>query len=228
MEPHKNTSNGEHKNAPELTKTNTVTVKGFAQRMACDKTTVERAITSGYLEDAVVEIEGHTRIHVERARANWAKNFRDTGNATPALRAALGIETAQAKETSVKETAAPAVVTKPGSGTPPNHSDAQIAKMSRAEAERTKAAYAAACAKLDYLQKVGELIDKTVVEAALFSFGQIIRNSLEGLPARLVDAIRAADSRQTALHQADQVIKKDLTWLADLEAGDVKLKGGRG
>ena len=190
------------------TKEKRVGIQAFATWAGCDKKAVKFACDQGLFEDAAEFVGGRWLIDKEQGRANWAKNHRPTGTTPPRLMQFLH-----------------------GSLQPPQSSttktEQQISSMTRAEADRKKAAYAALEAQRDYEISMETLVKKSDVMDALFAFGAIARTTLETLPAQLVDAIRGAATRHEALQKAKQAIRDALTFLADLENGDVPLKTGR-
>ena len=191
------------------TKEKRVGIQAFATWAGCDKKSVKFACDQGLFEDAAEFVGGRWLIDKEQGRAKWAKNHRPTGTTPPRLMQFLH-----------------------GSLQPPPQSSAaateqRVLAMTRAEADRKKAAYAALEAQRDYEVSMETLVKKSDVMDALFSFGAIARTTLETLPAQLVDAIRGAATRHEALQNAKQAIRDALTFLADLENGNVPLKTGR-
>jgi len=179
-----------------------VTVKKFAEQIGVTATTVETALKSGYLGDAVHKIGTRTEIDPVPALSNWAANSRQTASESPALKKALD------------------PYRKP-------MSSEEIDKTTRTEADRQAAIYKAKKMKLEFEEAAGLLVPVTEVRTALVTFGQIARVELENLPSRLVDAIDAAPTRHAKMVEAKKEVRKALNFLADLESGEVKLKGGR-
>lgn len=185
-------------------------VEAFARIAGCDKKAVMQAIESGYIEDAAEFVGGRWLLDRDKARANWARNHRDTATASPKLREFL--HGSQPPQPFPDPTAA---------------TDAQIRSMTRQEAERTKAAYAALAAKRDYEESMQLLVRVQEVKEALHAFAQVARVELEGLPSRLVDAIDSATTRHAKMRAAEAEVRKSLTFLADLDGATVPLKTGR-
>lgn len=175
-----------------------VSVYRFSQMAGCDKTTVEKAITLGHLEDAVAKNpKGNIRIDPVAGRANWSRNWADTGNATPKLREFLKIQ------------AAPVVAPV----------DDKWKRMTVSEARRIRESSKAQTEELILQQRLGQLVRIEDVRAAQFALVQVIRRELEVLPSQIGPSL-GLDHKGQALLETE--IGKRLERLADLEGIDFK------
>jgi hypothetical protein len=89
-------------------------------------------------------------------------------------------------------------------------------KAAKAEAERYAAIYKAKILQLAYKEKRGQMVPMSKVNTVLFSYGQEIRVALEGISARVIDKIRATETRHEAIRVMDDEIFEMLTMLSDI------------
>ena len=75
-------------------------------------------------------------------------------------------------------------------------------------------AYAAKLAQLDYQQKVGQLVGKDELKAALFSAGRQLRDSLTQLPTRLAPQLASETDQHVIQMMLAQEINDALKELA--------------
>lgn len=155
---------------PQIIDNGKITINAFSQLAGCDKTTVERAIKLGHLEDAVTRNpQGHIRIDPEKGRANWARNWADTANATPRLREWL--------RSAAKPTAILTQQVKIQAHDWKN--------LSVAESRRIREAHKAENEFITLQSRLGKLVDIDEVRAAQFEVVQIFRRDFEVLPTKL-------------------------------------------
>lgn len=83
-------------------------------------------------------------------------------------------------------------------------------KDDKVEAERRASITKARILELSYLEKKGQLIDRSKIAKVLFGYGQEIRVSFEGLTNISLDKIRASKSRHEAKRIMDEEIHKIL------------------
>lgn len=92
-------------------------------------------------------------------------------------------------------------------------------QMSFNEAQRRERAAKARIAELELLEKEGELVRKTVIDAELFAAAQEIRNALLVIPDRIIDQVIAeSGSRNKAHGIIYNAIADELEKLADIGA----------
>ncbi len=91
----------------------------------------------------------------------------------------------------------------------------------KVEAERRIAIYKAKMAELAYKEKQKQLVDVSVVNTALFSFGAEIRSAVEGITNRSIDKILAVGSRHEAKRILDEEIYDTLNLLADISSREL-------
>ena len=90
-------------------------------------------------------------------------------------------------------------------------------KILKPEAERVTAVLKAKILQITYQEKQKQLVPIDKVNSVLFGYGVEIRNTFEGLPAQVIDKIRACDSRHEALRVLNDSIFDALNILADIE-----------
>ena len=182
-----------------------ISIYQFRILAGCDKTTVEKAISLGYFEDAVKTLpDGKIRVHKTQGRANWARNWRDTATATPKLREFLR---SAPKPAATKPTADP------------------WKDLTMSESRRIEAASRAQQSQLALEVKLGTLVKVEDVKAAQFELVQIIRRELEVLPSQIAAKLGIDHAGQLLM---ETEIGKKLSKLADLDGIDFAPKAKRG
>lgn len=198
--------------------TTLLSIYKFAQIAGCDKTTVERAIKLGHLEDAVTTNDnGHPRIDAERGRACWARNWADTANATPRLREFL--RGAPKVTTSTADATTPADTEQAQAIAEPNAIDWK--NMSVAESRRRLAAAKAESEQLTLDTRKGTLVHIDDVRAAQFEIVQVFRRDIELLPTRIAAQL-GIDVAGKAMMEHE--VRATLTRLSELTAADFKVR----
>lgn len=86
----------------------------------------------------------------------------------------------------------------------------------KAEAERKTAIYKAKMAELAYHEKKGDMIQRAKIATVLFGYGQEIRVSLEGLTDRVLDRMRAVETRHEQQRILNEGIHETLTALSEI------------
>lgn len=90
-------------------------------------------------------------------------------------------------------------------------------KVAKTEAERVSAIFKAKILQLAYKEKRGQMVPIAKVNTVLFSYGQEIRTAVEGIPNRVIDKIRATDTRHEALRILEEEVYNTLILLADIQ-----------
>jgi hypothetical protein len=90
-------------------------------------------------------------------------------------------------------------------------------KILKPEAERVTAVLKAKILQITYQEKKGQLVPIEKVNTVNFSYGQEIRNAIEGMPNRSLDKIRAAKTRHEAKRIYELEIYNTLNLLADIQ-----------
>jgi hypothetical protein len=194
----------------KMTAPSPISVYAFAKLAGVDKTTVEKAIRLGHLEDAVTKNEqGHIRIDLERGRANWARNFADTAKAPASLRAFLA-----AAQTQQPSSPRPAIRA--------NEIDWENLPVSHAR--RIREAAKARNEQLSLDQRLGNLVHIDDVRAAQFEFAKIVRTGFQTMATTIAPELGLSHEQQVTL---EKEIGKQLSSLADLDGLDFKVKSPR-
>lgn len=85
------------------------------------------------------------------------------------------------------------------------------------QAEKEK--FKAKLAELDYLERIGKLVEKEKVEAEAFRIGQLVRDAMLNVPSRLAGVL-AAETDQRRVHDLlEQEIRQALEALSTDDAG---------
>ncbi len=187
-----------------------VTVHQFAKQLGVDVSTVNNAIRMGHLGDGVAKVKNLSRIKPDLALATWKKYHQDNPKASEPLRKAMGALPSASNEQSLADTAE-------------TITDAKIMKMTRAEAERMKSAFAALKIRAEYRQMIGDLLSRKDVYAAMYAHGQFMRQVLERLPAMIVDAVLAAPDRRSAQIESEKLMESALQEVANWTDGNVRI-----
>lgn len=75
-----------------------------------------------------------------------------------------------------------------------------------AEIQKRKEHFRAELARLDFEERIGKLVDKTLTEAEAFRIGRLVRDAVLNVPSRLA-GILAAESDQRKVHE---LLEKEL------------------
>lgn len=90
------------------------------------------------------------------------------------------------------------------------------------EAERQAAILKVKILRLAYMEKRGQMVPITKVNAVNFAFGQEIRTAIEGLRYRCLDKIMGAKNRQEADRFFEKEINETLNLLADIQSRKIE------
>lgn len=94
-------------------------------------------------------------------------------------------------------------------------------KIQKPEAERVTAILKAKILQLALKEKQGKLVPIDKVNNVLFGYGQEIRNTLEALPAQVIDRVRACDNRYESLRVLTDSIFDALNIISDINSRDI-------
>lgn len=185
-----------------------VSIYQFRMLAGCDKTTVEKAIDRGYLEDAVRKTaDGKIRIHKTNGRINWAKNWPDTATSTPKLREFLrGAIPKQAR---------------PSQSAGIKAKDIDWETMVVSEARRIRESAKARQEQLNLEVRLGNLVHIDDVRAAQFDMVAIFRQAMQQIPPQVSPHLGLTVQQQSYLLGE---IEKRLKLLSALTAPDYKLR----
>lgn len=171
----------------------------YARRKGVSHTSVRKAINAEKIVHGY-ETEGrYTYIYPSIADAEWAQHY----NPNYDRKTRAGSRPFEGEELP------------PPPATPAAASGASDASV--AAAKKAQQILKAKILELEYKEKQGTLVDKAKVYATLFSFGKELRGRLLNIPDRIVDDIRAADSRTTAFNLLYDEISRALDELTDIE-----------
>jgi hypothetical protein len=92
-----------------------------------------------------------------------------------------------------------------------------VGKLEILESERRTKSANARIAEMNMLEKQGKLVDKQKQEKTLFQFGIQIRDKIMSIPQRIIDQIRAADTRNEAELILTVELNKALKELAEFK-----------
>lgn len=91
-----------------------------------------------------------------------------------------------------------------------------IQVVKKPEAERRTAILKYQILEIALAEKLGQVVDRNKIAGVLFTYGQETRIMFEGISNRVIDRMRAADSREEAKRILDDEIHDTLTALADI------------
>ena len=200
-----------------------VSIREFARRLGCTEAAVRRARKKGYLGNGI-EGEGRkVKVLVETARASWAKHHEPEGRQNSVLFQRLH----QAEPLTDYPPDIPLsqdIPDKPpvstaASAPPAARSEAKTAVT---EANKVKATFTAATAKLNYEKAAGKLVEKDKVYAAFFTIGQEFKATMMAIPDRYIDEIHAAEDRNTAHSILHNAIAQALEHLSETREIDIE------
>lgn len=169
---------------------------------------VRRAIQEGRLEGCVKWLgNGHARIEPVKADKVWAASTTTTKQRKP------------------KPPAAPAEPTADQGTLFPGAAEGQDAQPEKAKDEgpslakslAVQAVYKAQLTRLDYLQRAGELVDKSRVESISFRAGRVVQDLILKIPDRLAaqlsaetDPVTIRETMTTELTTAIEAMVREL------------------
>lgn len=153
----------------------------LAKKLGVSQQRISQAVEEGkILPSAIEKFRGKSYLNRELALEHWRANWSGLGNASPKLAVALQADNED------------------GMG----EDEAMRHKTLVTKARDAETVYKSQMSKLKYEQASGLLVSKADVSRALFEFGREIRNKLTAIPPRVVDYVRAADTR----HEAEKLI----------------------
>ncbi len=113
-----------------------------------------------------------------------------------------------------------------GDGEPPT-GKMQAATMQVFELELRQKSAQSQLTEIKLQEALGNLVPIAEVRKALFNFGAEIRDSISGIPDRIVDNVRAVDTRQEALIIMNVAINQALQALTDISTRKLTKNEGR-
>jgi len=170
-----------------------ISIRAYAKLQGCSHVAVKKAIDSGKIVAGYV----NGKIIPEIADQEWA--------------AAAGgsVQNTKLRENLGKSSPAP--------GAP---ADAAEGRMSLQEAVRREKAARARIEELKLQEMEGTLVQRELVYNGMFEVGKEIKETFQALPDRIIDDIRAADTRNEAYTILVEAIAQGLEAVANM-----KLKG---
>lgn len=171
-------------------------IRELARFIGVSDNTVRKAITSKKIPETCINRSNPNRpeIYVKRALEAWGKKFTPGTVQSKPLRDKL-------KGPRPEKEPEPAIKQKPIIDLSDLVEGEEIIISNSAEfeeAKRVEAITKARSAQLELAKAKGKLVERTKVDNELFDLGVIIRTSLQGIPDKHIDNIRAAGTRQEA------------------------------
>lgn len=192
----------------------------FARQLNISEGSVRKAIKAGKISGASLDQSNPKRpkIHLEKGKADWKKNYYPEYTQSESLEAALYKNpetgpTIDPPQIQTPPALIPVLVTEnsragssrsaePGTTENVSVENDDIIELSKfaetAEARRVEAIAKAKTAQLDYNERKGRLVDKSAVYKELFAIGQAIRAALQGIPDKIIDELLACTDRNDA------------------------------
>jgi hypothetical protein len=197
----------------------TISIREFSRRVSVSDTAIRKAISAGWIVGGKVMENGVPRINFEIAKKEWELYQSQQGKTTTIK---------QAQKINAPKAATPIKSPEKSNPTPAAHGAEEIAPRppagSLAAARLVQAQLKAKHMEVELKLKMGELVDKSKVYAALFSIGKEIRQTLQAIPDRNIDDILAAGlngSRNEAHVVLTNAIADALETLSELSKVDL-------
>jgi hypothetical protein len=164
----------------------------FAEVMNTSEANVRKAVKAGKLTEASISfaIAHRPKVHVERGRAEWNKNFYPERIQNQKLADSLAGKQSDEDE--------------PEPGVSVEDSDGNIVIDNNApysESLRLTQLFKAKNAQLEYNERRGKLVDKDSVYKEYFAIAQSVRAAMQGIPDKIVDHMVAAGNDRTEAHR---------------------------
>ncbi len=169
-----------------------ITQAAFAKLKNVTRAQVYKAVKSGKLKTHI-DAHGSKVLHLDEALSDWKLNI------------------ASGTSTNPSGTAVP----KPSGSSGPQLSDDEVRENSTAktlnESRAVKAMFDANLAKLEYREKIGELIDAKLVKQSAFKAARVTRDAILGIPDRLAHELAG----ETDVHTVHTMLTKALVEALD-------------
>jgi hypothetical protein len=186
----------------------TISIREFSRRVNVSDTAIRKAINAGYIVAGRVFENGGPRILFEEAKREWDIYQTQQGKAVTA-KPKTGTPTQSAKPAVNPTPPAPVVPAPLGEAPKPQAGTIAAARLVKEQLN-------AKLLEIELKEKMGKLVDKDRVYAALFSAGKELRVNLQTIPDRHIDDILAAPSRNeahTILYNAIAEVLEQITEL---------------
>ena len=168
-----------------------ISIREFGRRVGVSDTAVRKAIEAGKIVNAlgINPNNGRPTLKYDVALQEW----KAAGGGVHAVNYEAKPQPAKSqKQPAPKPEPAPVPDTPTPVAQPPVDTSTLMA------AKKAQAVYIAKIKELEYKKMAGSLVEKDKVYRSLFAFGQEVRNAFQALPDRIVDDIRASQSRNEA------------------------------